>query len=303
MSPIDYSQPIDGNSQRSGASAVPKLVWALIAVIAVMALAIGYLLGTRNGEDGEGQGLAQPAASASTAAGADADSSDEGDGATDEAASASGALNVAAPKVGTGAQLWGPGVEPTKLTEIGQVHRRVKDDPFAVGKVDAPVVISEFSDFECPFCSRHVNQVEPKIMEYVEDGKVRIEWNDFPVNGPYAVDSAKAGRAAAEQGKFAEYKDVLYAASKGVSGHPEYTIDDFVGFAKEAGVKDLDKFRADATSDKYDEAVKNATAYASGIGITGTPAFVIGETFISGAQPEETFVDTIEKELSKAGAA
>ena len=259
-----------------GATDVPGLLWVLVAVIAALSMAVGYLLAKPTTQVAER--VAEPAA-ASTGASASAPPVTQGEGAT----------------------LWGPGVAVQDLQEISQIHRRNPQDPFAIGNVNAPVVISEFSDFECPFCSRHANRVEPIILKYVEEGKVRLEWNDFPVNGPYAEGSAKAGRAAAEQGKFHEYKTELYHASKDVNGHPEFTIDDFMGFAKAAGVQDLDKFRADATGDRYNSAIANARSFASQIGITGTPAFVVGSQFISGAQPEEVFVKAIEAELTAAG--
>ncbi|APT93588.1 DsbA-like protein [Corynebacterium phocae] len=260
-----------------------------------MALALGYLLGTRGAEP-KTPAVAEPTgtSTATAAATATATTSAAADGGTP-------ALNVADPKVGEGALLWGPSVPLSQLKEASQVHRRMANDPFAIGDVNAPVVISEFSDFECPFCSRHANQTFPELLKYVEDGTVRIEWNDFPINGPNAEAGAKAGRAAAEQGKFEEYKTAAFAASKDVQGHPNFGIEDFVKFAKQAGVPDLEQFRADATSDKYDDAIDHAKSYASSLGITGTPAFIIGETFVSGAQPISAFEEAITQELEKAG--
>lgn len=198
---------------------------------------------------------------------------------------------------------FGPGGD-TKSGDITVVHRKKENDPFAVGAVDAPVVISEFSDFECPFCSRHANVTEPDILKkYVEKGLVRIEWNDFPVNGPAAVEAAKAGRAAAAQGKFQEFKHELYTASKDISGHPEFGIEDFMKFAEKAGIADLEKFRQQATDDTYTEVIETATSYASQIGITGTPAFVVGDQFVSGAQPLEVFEQVIQEQLGKAANA
>lgn len=274
MPSIRFDRPIAGQANQTlKATDLPGLLWTLVAVIAALALTVGYLLGTRTTSNQAQTAPEQAAAST--------------------AASASGRPLT----MSSGAELWGPGVAPQELKDISQVHRRIADDPFAIGPIDAPVVISEFSDFECPFCSRHANQVEPAILKYVKEGKVRLEWNDFPVNGPYAVDSAKAGRAAAAQGKFHEYKTALYRASQDIQGHPEFTIEDFEKFAKEAGVKDLKQFREDATGDRFDDAVTNARSYASQLGITGTPAFIVGNKFISGAQPEEVFIKAIEEQL------
>ena len=114
-----------------------------------------------------------------------------------------------------------------------------------------------------------------------------------------AEDAAKAGRAAAAQGKFREYKHVLYTATKDVQGHPNHTIDDFVRYAEEAGVPDLERFRADATDGTFDEAVTAAKNYGASIGVNGTPSFFIGESYVSGAQPTEVFEQVITEELAK----
>ncbi|MBN9644156.1 thioredoxin domain-containing protein [Corynebacterium sp. CCM 8862] len=198
------------------------------------------------------------------------------------------------------ALIFGPGGPLNTRADILNVHRRDPADPFAVGAVDAPVVISEFSDLECPFCARFRNRTEPVIMDqFVRKGLVRLEFNDMPINGPNAVAAAKAGRAAAAQGKFFQFQEILFSQEKSKNGHPNNTIDDFVRYAAEAGVEDLDAFRADATGEKYSDVVTEARAYGSNIGITGTPGFIVGETFISGAQPTETFVELITDELNK----
>lgn len=211
-----------------------------------------------------------------------------------------GAREATAKEDGTfDAQIQGPGGELKSQEDIIKVHRRNPADPFAIGAIDAPLVISEFSDFECPFCARYATQTEPSILkDYVEKGLVRIEWNDLPINGANAVAAAKAGRAAAEQGKFHEFKTALFAESATKNGHPNFGQADFERFATTAGVPDMEKFKADATSDKYDAAVSQAQQYGSGIGVSGTPAFLIGTKFVSGAQPWETFETTIAEQLA-----
>ena len=160
----------------------------------------------------------------------------------------------------------GPGGDIKSEDDVLNVHRRNAKDPFAVGAIDAPVVISEFSDFECPFCALYVNG------------------------------------AAAAQGKFHEFHDALYHASAGVKGHPENKTADFVRFAKEAGVPDLAKFEEQATDNTYDEVIEKAQGYGSSLGIDGVPAALVGTQFVSGAQPIEVFRQVIDAELVKAKA-
>lgn len=197
------------------------------------------------------------------------------------------------------AQIYGPGGDLTSAeASAHDVPRRDPNDPFAIGPVDAPVVISEFSDFECPFCARFANETRQTLVEkYVDTGLVRFEWNDFPVNGEHAEAAAKAGRAAAYQGKFEEFTKAYYKASEGLRGHPGFEMDDYLKFAQEAGVKDLALFQQQATDGTYDQVIEDAKAYASALGITGTPGFLIGEEFVNGAQPTEVFIQVIEAQL------
>ena len=285
--PSSSSRPTS-DSKKSALSTISPVAWGLLVIVVVLAIIIGFLLAERTSSSNESTSAAQKTATSAAPAedlAKDADKATPGTKFSD----------------GTGDPMtFGPGGD-TKSGDITVVHRKKEDDPFAIGAVDAPVVISEFSDFECPFCSRHANVTEPDILtKYVEKGLVRIEWNDFPVNGPAAIEAAKAGRAAAAQGKFAEFKHELYTASKDISGHPEFDIDDFMTFAKQAGVADLDKFRQQATDDTYTEVIETATRYASQIGITGTPAFVVGDQFVGGAQPPEVFEQIIQEQLGKA---
>ncbi|MGP5246262.1 DsbA family protein [Corynebacterium flavescens] len=238
------------------------LVWVLVAVVVVLALVVGYLLGTRgSSEEAAGKAPAQAAATSSTAA--------SGQLSLEEVtAKLTPGKNFADGKGDP--QLWGPGGELNSNEDILNVHRRNPADPFAIGAVDAPGVISE--------------------------------WNDFPVNGLHAVEAAKAGRAAAAQGKFYEFKEALYTASRDINGHPEFGIEDFVRFATEAGVADIDAFRAAATGDTYDSILDEARSYASSIGITGTPSFLVGDAFVSGAQPSEVFESTILEQLNKVAS-
>ncbi|MCS5478330.1 DsbA family protein [Corynebacterium sp. YIM 101645] len=262
---------------------VPTLAWVLLAFILVLVFLVGYLLGQRSVVT---TAAPEVAAAATELAEVTPGTRTEGP--------------VPGPDGRFDATISGPGSEITSAGDILKVHRRDPADPFAVGALDAPVVISEFSDFECPFCARFANTTGKLLLsDYVDRGLVRLEWNDLPVNGPAAEDAARAGRAAAAQGKFREYKTALYTATRGIQGHPGHDTDDFVRFAEQAGVPDLERFRADATDGTFDEAVAAAKDYGAGIGVNGTPSFFIGEQFISGAQPTEVFEELITEELAK----
>ncbi|WP_293953427.1 thioredoxin domain-containing protein [uncultured Corynebacterium sp.] len=200
------------------------------------------------------------------------------------------------------ATIHGPGGPLTDPEDITVIHRRDDADPFAIGALDAPIVISEFSDTECPFCARHTRDTEHQIIErYVDAGLVRIEWNDMPINGDASVGGAKAVRAAAEQGKFHEFKTELYANHPTAGGHPDFGVEDYVHFAETVGVPDIELFRAHATDTTFDAAIAEARSYGQQIGITGTPSFVVGSQYLSGAQPYPNFERAILGELAMLG--
>ena len=176
-----------------------------------------------------------------------------------------------------------------------EVARREADDPMALGSVDAPVVISEFSDWACPYCMRFAAETMPEIVkQYVETGKVRYEMNDFVINGQSALNGARAGRAAADQGKFFEFQEAYVAAASKVEGHPDFSLDELAGFAVEAGVPDLEQFRADMESDKYDQALTESNKLAQQAGFNAQ--------VLEGALPYGKFAEVIDAELEKAGA-
>lgn len=186
-------------------------------------------------------------------------------------------------------------IDPEILELIRAQPKREDGDPFARGNLDAPVVMVEYSDFSCPFCAQFATSTLPQLDRYVDDGTLRIEWRDLALF-PEGQHTAAAARAAAAQGKFWQFHNLVFADHSG-SGHPDYSVDDYVNFAREAGVGDLDAFRADVESEKYLEDVRVATdKVMMSLGMRGTPAFIINDQVISGAQPAEVFIEAIESQ-------
>lgn len=164
----------------------------------------------------------------------------------------------------------------------------------AKGAENAPVTIVEFSDFECPFCSR-VNDTVKQVMEKY-DGKVRVVFRDYPL--PFhasAPKAAEAGHCAAEQGKFWEMHDQLFSNQKALD------VASMKGYAKNIGL-DQAKFDECLDSGRMAEAVKKNQEAGEEAGVQGTPAFFVNGTPISGAVPFEEFQKVIDKELAAAGA-
>lgn len=175
------------------------------------------------------------------------------------------------------------------------LSRRDRNDVHAMGRRNAPVVLVEYSDFQCPFCGKFARDTKPELIEkYVKKGVLRIEWRDFPVFGEESVTAARAGHAAGQQGKFWEFHNALYAEPRRRNAG-EFTPEKLVEYARKAGVADLERFRKDMNGEAARKAVERDREEGYEIGVTSTPAFLVNGQPILGAQPTETFADAIEK--------
>lgn len=157
------------------------------------------------------------------------------------------------------------------------------------GPENAPITIVEFSDFQCPFCSRVVPTMEQLFKEY--PGKIRLAFRQNPL--PFhkdALSAAKAALAANEQGKFWPMHDLIFENQKNLSD------DNLRNLAKEIGLN-MNKFEKDWKSNKFDAQIKNDKNFAKSNRATGTPAFFINGVLLSGAQPVNNFKVVIDKLL------
>ncbi len=158
------------------------------------------------------------------------------------------------------------------------------------GPENAPITIVEFSDFQCPFCSRVVPTMNQLIKSY--PGKIRLAFRQNPL--PFhkdALSSAKAALAANEQGKFWPMHDLLFENQKDLSD------DNLRKLAKKIGL-DMSKFEKDWKSDKFDAQIMKDINFAKNNKATGTPAFFINGVLVSGAQPINNFKVVIDRLLT-----
>ncbi|WP_253907432.1 thioredoxin domain-containing protein [Arthrobacter sp. 35/47] len=181
------------------------------------------------------------------------------------------------------------------------LSRRTADDPTALGRVDAPVVMIEYADYRCPFCGLFSRDTLPTLVDkYVESGDLRIEWRDLPVFGEQSFSAAVAGRAAGEQSKFWEFNKAVFAEAP-ERGHIDLTEERLIQLAEAAGVPDLEKFKTDLDSEELSAAVEKDAQEAASLGATGTPTFLVNGVPLIGAQPLAAFEQVIDGELERAG--
>jgi protein-disulfide isomerase len=171
------------------------------------------------------------------------------------------------------------------------------------GRSDAPLTIIEFSDYQCPYCKRHVDQTLPKLLaDYVDTGKARYAFRDYPLEQihPLAAKAAEAARCAGDQGRYWEMHDRLFANQKELE--PEK-------LPTHATALKLDEaaFRACLDGSRNAARVKEDLQAGEELGARGTPMFVVGPTggnlvtsgvIIHGAQPIAVFKSEIEKLLA-----
>ena len=181
----------------------------------------------------------------------------------------------------------------------GPVSQSIADDDPVLGNASAPVTLVEFGDFQCPFCKKFHEEARKEILNtYVETGKVKIVYRDFPLENihPSARPAAEAAECADEQGKFWPYHDALYTRQAELTkGTMDYAV-----LAGELGLNKV-VFEKCVKDRKYkDEVTKD---YEDGVqaGDDGTPALFINGKKVTpaGAQPFSVFQAQIEAALSE----
>jgi protein-disulfide isomerase len=159
----------------------------------------------------------------------------------------------------------------------------------ARGPEKAPVTIVEFSDFQCPFCSRAIKTVDEVMKAYPND--VRLVFRQFPLEfHKQAPKAAEAALCAADQNKFWEFHDTLFANQSALQP------DKLKEHAKTVGL-DTAKFNKCLDSGEKAAAVKTDQEAGQKVGVNGTPAFFINGILLSGAQPFDEFKSVIDAEL------
>ena len=169
---------------------------------------------------------------------------------------------------------------------------KVGDAPFK-GDSDAKVTIVEFSDFQCPFCSKGAQVLTALEKKY--GSKVKIAFKHYPL--PFHAQAriaAEASMCANEQNvkSFWKMHDAMFADQS------KLDKDNLIATAKKAGVKEAE-FKACLESGKYKAKVDSDVAEGGALGIKSTPTFFINGKLISGAQPIEVFSEVIDSELAK----
>ncbi len=166
------------------------------------------------------------------------------------------------------------------------------DAPF-MGAADAKVEIVEFSDFQCPFCSKGAGVVHDLKKKY--GNKVKVVFKNFPLPfHNHAKKAAEAGLCVHEQdkAKFWTMHDAMFA------DQTKLDREGLVNSAKALKI-DVDKFTKCLDSGKFTAKVESTMEEGKTIGVKSTPTFFVNGMMINGAHPVEVFSELIDQELAK----
>jgi protein-disulfide isomerase len=166
---------------------------------------------------------------------------------------------------------------PTGITPEGYAYK---------GNPDAAVTVVEYGDFQCPSCAAYATHQEAAFdQRYVETGKVRFIYHDFPLpQHDNAVIVAAAARAAGEQGKFWQMHDLLFARQRAWS--TSNNIQPLLGSYAEAIGLERRAFDQALTSGKFVAALETARQQAGQRGVQATPTFEVNGRLVDASQLE-----------------
>jgi len=186
---------------------------------------------------------------------------------------------------------------PAAAEVQNQVPVEPKDIPIegfpSQGPEDAPILIIEFSDFECPFCTRwHEDVYQPLLEEYPD--QIRLVYRNFPLVGLHANAylAAEAAMCAGDQDNYWGYHEKLFQSELGLR---ESALHEYAAQLE----LDAETFSECLISGKYTAFIKQDIDYAMSIGVQSTPTFYVNGQLVVGAQPLPVFRSIIDAELAK----
>jgi protein-disulfide isomerase len=179
----------------------------------------------------------------------------------------------------------------------------------SLGRASAPITIVEFSDYQCPYCGQFFRETLPLLVaEYVNTGRVRFVYHDFPLSSlhPSALKAAEAARCAGDQHRYWEYHDALF--------HDQSSLQGTKLVQRALSLKlDTGAFKRCLNSGQYSDAIKQSVVEGEQAGVDGTPMFFIGKVdpgttnvriahVIQGAKSYAEFKGVIEGLMATSGA-
>jgi protein-disulfide isomerase len=168
-----------------------------------------------------------------------------------------------------------------------------------LGNATAPVVVEVFSDFQCPACGNYATSVEPLLINsFVSDGRVRYIYRQFPflddrVSRKESDQAANASMCAAEQNRFWDYHEILFANWNG-ENQGAFANKRLVAMAQALNL-DMDAFNQCFDANTYEEEINADLALGQQYGVNSTPSI-----FVNGVKVESPSATAIQQAIEAA---
>ena len=192
------------------------------------------------------------------------------------------------------------GQQPSPIADIDQV--KIAGEP-VIGRQNAPLTIAYWYDYQCPFCRRNEESAMPRIVkDYVDAGKAKIVFKDFAFLGADSQTLGKFSRAvwAVAPKKFYQWHKAVFD-NQGTENTGWATHDKIMSItAGVLGTSDVATVNQLVTTNgaAYQGEMDADKGEGAALGVTGTPAFVIGKQLIEGAQPYAAIKEVIDLTLA-----
>lgn len=202
------------------------------------------------------------------------------------------AIPAAAPAAAAAQQPSGPVVEAPVTPQAEFTRYDIPTEGYpSLGPEDAPIVIVEFSDFQCPYCRRFHEETYQALLD-AYPGQIRFVYRNLPLESihPAAMSSAVASLCANDQNAYWDYHGKLFSSE--TLGEETY-----IQYATDLGL-DVPAFTECLSSGKHDAFIREDMDFSLNLGVQSTPTFFVNGLAIVGAQPLSSFQQLIDKELA-----
>ncbi len=173
------------------------------------------------------------------------------------------------------------------------------DEPLdkSLGAADAPIVVAEYADFQCPYCKDFADDSGRLLKEeYVDTGQVRFVYRHFAFLGDESTWAAEAAECADEQGRFWDYHDRIFAA-QGAENSGAYSQENLKSFAAELGL-DTERFNECIDTREYRSEVRQEYAEGQRLGVQGTPTLFVDGRLVRNGGDYDVLKAAIEAALA-----
>lgn len=182
-------------------------------------------------------------------------------------------------------------LQDREVTKLLDSNRAEIETPFAgawAGNKDGDVVLVEFFDYACPYCRTSVPDVQRLLRE---DKALKLVWRDLPILGPASEEAAMASLSAAKQGRYAAFHDAMFSG-----GRPSH--EGVIAAVRRARLNEV-RTASDMKSAALKAEVEKNIGLARALGLTGTPAYIVGDRILSGAVGYDGLKQAIAEARSK----